>query len=69
MAPIERDIMFHVRMAESERKQLEELAEDVGVSASDFVRMAIRRQYIERFGTEKAVKSPTKHPPRIARKQ
>jgi Arc/MetJ-type ribon-helix-helix transcriptional regulator len=65
MPPIEREIMFHVRMAEHERKMLDQLAEDQGVSASDFVRMAIRREFIRRFGAERAVRSPTKRPPTI----
>jgi hypothetical protein len=66
MAPIERDTMFHVRMASGERKMLEKLAEEEGVSASDYVRMAIRRAFIERFGAEVAVRSPG---PTIRRKR
>jgi hypothetical protein len=64
MAAIERDVMFHVRMAQGERKQLERLAEDQGVSASDYVRMAIRRAFIERFGAEVMVRSGARRPKR-----
>jgi hypothetical protein len=48
MAPLERDIMFHVRMSEYERSMLETLAEEEGVSASDFVRMSIRKAFAMR---------------------
>jgi hypothetical protein len=50
MAPTERDIMFHVRMSSEERRMLEKLAEREGVSASDFVRMSIRRSFAEKLG-------------------
>ena len=66
MAPIQRDMMFHARMTEGERKMLDDLAEDEGVTASDYVRIAIRRAFIERFGAEVAVKSPG---PTIMRKK
>jgi hypothetical protein len=50
MALPERAIMFHVRMSDEERRMLEELAASEGVSASDFVRLVIRRRHADRFG-------------------
>jgi hypothetical protein len=50
MSPIDRDLMFHVRMADDERRMLEALAEQEGLTASDWVRMTIRRSFTERFG-------------------
>jgi hypothetical protein len=50
MSPIERDLMFHVRMADDERRMLEALAEQEGVTASDWVRITIRRSFTDRFG-------------------
>jgi predicted HicB family RNase H-like nuclease len=41
--------MFHVRMSPDERRMLEALAEEEGISASDWVRMTIRRSFAERF--------------------
>jgi hypothetical protein len=54
--PIDRDLMFHVRMAAEERAMLEALAEGHGVSASDYIRIVVRRDYAERFGDKKAKK-------------
>jgi hypothetical protein len=45
--------MFHVRMSGDERRMLEALAEDEGISASDYVRMSLRRAFTERFGDKK----------------
>jgi hypothetical protein len=64
MPRIDRAIMFHVRMAEGERLQLERLAEADGVSASDYVRLSIRRAFIERFGAETMVRSGERRPKR-----
>jgi hypothetical protein len=53
MAPNERTMMFHVRMWDNERRRLEALAEDEGISASDYVRMSLRRAFAERCGDKK----------------
>ena len=56
MSPIERDLMFHVRMADEERRMLEALAEEEGISASDWVRITIRRSFTEHFGRRRPPK-------------
>jgi hypothetical protein len=44
-----RDTMFHVRMTTAEREMLEQLAEEDGLSASDIVRVLIRRAFREKW--------------------
>ena len=41
--------MFHVRLTPQEREKLEQLAEEDGLSASDWVRLTIRRTHKEKF--------------------
>ena len=48
MAPVERDYMLRVRMSEDERRQLQFLADEDGLTASDAVRQLIRRTFVER---------------------
>ena len=50
MAPTQRDNMFHVRMSDDERRMLEAIAENEGLSASDKIRQLIRRDFIATFG-------------------
>jgi hypothetical protein len=45
---LERSDVFTVRMAPEELDMLRELAQDDGVTASDFVRIFIRQTYAER---------------------
>jgi predicted HicB family RNase H-like nuclease len=45
---------FHVRMAAEERRMLEALAEEEGISASDWVRMTIRRSFTEHFNQRRS---------------
>ena len=55
MAP-DRTDLFTVRMAPDELTMLRQLAEEDGVTASDFVRLFIRRAYAERHGATKKKK-------------
>ena len=48
MAPIERDYMLRVRMSDDERRQLQFLAAEDGLTASDAIRQLIRRTFVER---------------------
>jgi hypothetical protein len=48
MAPVERDYMLRVRMSEDERRQLQFLADEDGLTASDTIRQLIRRTFGER---------------------
>lgn len=50
MAAIERTRSFRVLVSEEEQAMLRALAERDGVTASDYVRMFIRRDYAEKFG-------------------
>jgi Mobilization protein NikA len=45
MAPVERDEQFHMRLSQEERRMLDVVAERQGLSASDWVRQAIRQKY------------------------
>lgn len=49
MAPAERDYMLRVRMSADEQQKLAALAEADGLTASDAVRLLIRRAHAERF--------------------
>jgi len=53
---IERNRVITIRASEEEVAMLHTLAEQGGVSASDFLRLFIRRTYAETFGK----KSPKK---------
>jgi hypothetical protein len=48
MAAVDRDYMLRVRMSEDERRQLQWLADEDGLTASDAVRQLIRRAFMER---------------------
>lgn len=47
-----------LRIAEEERVMLAALAEKDGISASDVLRLFIRREYAVAFGSKKPPKSP-----------
>jgi hypothetical protein len=51
LAP-ERDKQFRMNLSEEERAMLEALSEADGVTASDYLRLLIRRQHQERFGAK-----------------
>ena len=50
MAPVDRDYMLRVRMSDDERRQLQWLADEEGLTASDAVRQLVRRAFTERAG-------------------
>jgi hypothetical protein len=56
LSPVERGLMFHVRMSPDERRMLEALAEEEGITASDWVRMTIRRSFAEHFNQRQSKK-------------
>lgn len=58
MTDTERGHRFNVRMSEEELKKLHALAEHEGISASDYLRLYVRRSYAEVFGEPQ--KSQTK---------
>ena len=51
MAPEERTERITVRVAPSEMRMLQELAELTGLSAADIVRLGIRQQHGEKCGS------------------
>ena len=53
MASTERDKSFRVRVSKEELRMIQELADADGVTASDHVRLYIRRAHAERFGAKK----------------
>lgn len=52
MSPIQRDEKFQFRINDEERRMLEAIAENDGLSASDKLRQMIRQQFWTTFGTE-----------------
>lgn len=53
---VERDRRLSIRIAEEEWTKLHELAEREGVSASDYIRLFIRRTHAATFGDKKPKK-------------
>jgi hypothetical protein len=49
MGPVERERRLHMLLSESEDRMLRALAEDTGLSVSDYVRQFIRRAFLERW--------------------
>jgi hypothetical protein len=58
LAP-ERDKQFRMNLSEEERAMLEDLSEADGITASDYLRLLIRRQHSERFGAKPKKKRQT----------
>lgn len=50
--PTMRTETFNMRITPDEARMLKELAEADGLSASDVVRLQVRRYYAERFGAK-----------------
>jgi hypothetical protein len=50
MAPLQRDEKFQLRLTGDERRMLEAIAENEGLSASDKIRQLIRREFLVTFG-------------------
>jgi hypothetical protein len=61
MAPIAREKRLNILVTEAEQQMLQALADRDGITASDYVRMFIRRAHAEAFGEQ-----PTK--PRKAKR-
>lgn len=57
---VARDLYLTLRVSEDEREMLRALAEREGVSASDFVRIYIRRAHRDAFGDRPAAPPPAK---------
>ena len=49
MSPTERDKSFRVRVSDDELRMVQELADADGITASDYVRLFIRRAHAEKF--------------------
>lgn len=49
-----RDATLTVRVSAEERRMLEQLADEAGVSSSDIVRMLVRRAFADRARKERA---------------
>jgi hypothetical protein len=57
MAPIERDQVFQLRLSKTERDVLQKLADNAGVSASDWVRLRIREALVDKMERNEAKRS------------
>jgi antitoxin component of RelBE/YafQ-DinJ toxin-antitoxin module len=60
MSPEAKAVRFNLRISETEQAMMNELADAMGVSGSDVIRMLIRKEHGERFGASKATKKPPK---------
>jgi hypothetical protein len=49
MSPVKREKNLRVMMSDDEARQLTELADHAGLSASDWIRQTIRRAHAETF--------------------
>jgi hypothetical protein len=58
MAPLVRDEKFQIRVTADERRMLEAVAENEGLSASDKIRQLIRRDFMATFGAAPLPKQP-----------
>jgi hypothetical protein len=50
MSTLRRDGIFQIRISDHERRMLQVLAEEDGLTSSDFVRQFIRREWMRRYG-------------------
>jgi hypothetical protein len=50
MAPLQRDEKFQIRLTGDERRMLEAIAENEGLTASDKIRQLIREDFAATFG-------------------
>jgi hypothetical protein len=49
MAPLKRESIFQIRISDEERRMLQVIADDDGLTSSDVVRQFIRREWIRRY--------------------
>ena len=59
MSSVHREGIFQIRISDAERNMLRALAEEDGLTSSDFVRQFIRREWLRRYG-ELSVRKPKK---------
>jgi len=52
MASLKREGIFQIRISEDERRMLQVIADDDGLSSSDVVRQFIRREWLRRYQQE-----------------
>lgn len=50
MAPTKRENIFQIRISEEERRMLQVIADEDGLTSSDVVRQFIRREWLRRYG-------------------
>lgn len=66
MAPLDRSEKFQMRLTEDEKRMLEAIADNDGLSASDLIRQFIRQRFAATFptlhATEEAIKKLTAVP-------
>lgn len=52
MASLKREGLFQIRISDDERRMLQVIADDDGLSSSDVVRQFIRREWLRRYQQE-----------------
>ena len=57
MSPETKGVRFNLRISDKEQDMMNELADAMGVSASDVVRLLVRKEHAERFGSPKVTKT------------
>jgi hypothetical protein len=50
MALLKRENIFQIRISEDERRMLQVIADEDGLTSSDVVRQFIRREWLRRYG-------------------
>ena len=56
MAPTERTKRLHMLLSDEEDRMLQELADADGLTASDVVRLLVRREHVARFPPKRVKK-------------
>jgi hypothetical protein len=69
MAPDDRSERFTMRVRPEEKQMIAALAERDGQSASDYLRLLVRRTYEASFGGEKSKKKPASGTHEVTRKR
>jgi antitoxin component of RelBE/YafQ-DinJ toxin-antitoxin module len=60
MAPLRRENIFQIRISEDERRMLQVIADEDGLTSSDVVRQFIRREWLRRYPVDLKPKSKKK---------
>lgn len=60
MAPIQRDLQLKVRVTAQELRMLHELAEHLGLTASDVIRQYVRREHAALVARATSTRKPKK---------